>query len=274
MLECKHLAAWAVTLASIATAHAAHAADAPLWELGLGAAALQLPQYRGADRQSSLLLPLPYVVYRGPVLQADREGARATLFEQGAWRLNLSAALSPPVDSEDNPARAGMPKLAAAGEIGPDLVWRLTGKGRRGLAVHWPLRAVVTLQRDPQAIGWVSTPHLQWNGAVGAWQVGLRGGPVWGSRRHHDYYYGVADAYATAQRPAYKAAGGYGGLQALMSVSRRFDNLWLGAYAQADSLRGTAMARSPLLRRERGFALGLGMAWIFATSSQRVSTAD
>ena len=37
----------------------------PLWELGLGVAALRLPDYRGSDQSSTYLLPLPYVVYRG-----------------------------------------------------------------------------------------------------------------------------------------------------------------------------------------------------------------
>lgn len=251
------------------------AADAPLWELGLGAAALRQPQYRGADRDSQMWLPLPYVVYRGPVLKADRDGARATLAEQGAWQFNLSAALSPPLDAADNPARLGMPRLAAAGEIGPDLVWRLSGTGSQGLALHWPLRAAVTLQRDPQAIGWVSTLHLQWNGTLGdGWRVGLRGGAMWASQRYNAYYYGVEPSQASTSRPAYAAPGGCGGLQALASLSRRFDRLWVGAYVQADSLRGSVVADSPLVRREQGLSLGVGMAWVFASSTQRVSAGD
>ena len=53
----------------------AHAEPLPLWELGAGAAVVSFPDYRGSDRQRSYLLPLPYVVYRGDVLQIDRESA-------------------------------------------------------------------------------------------------------------------------------------------------------------------------------------------------------
>ena len=49
----------------------------PLWELGLGVAGLRLPDYRGADQSRAYALPLPYIVYRGTWLKADREIGRA-----------------------------------------------------------------------------------------------------------------------------------------------------------------------------------------------------
>jgi outer membrane protein len=260
-------------LAAFLVSTAAHA-DAPLWELGLGAGVVSLPQYRGADRNGTLALPLPYVVYRGPILKADRSGARATLAERGPFRLNLSAGLGLPVDADENPAREGMPRLRPTLELGPDAVWRLTGSGpgREGLSLHLPLRAAFTLERDPQAVGLIAAPHLQWNAHVGGWNVGVRGGPLFASRRHHAYALGVPASLATAERPAYAARGGYSGLQAFASASRRVGDLWLGAYLQADSLRGSVVAASPLVRRDSGVTVGLGAAWIFARSSRRVAT--
>ena len=52
----------------------------PLWELGLGVAAVRFPDYRGSDQTSTYVLPLPFVAYRGRFLRADRDGARAILF--------------------------------------------------------------------------------------------------------------------------------------------------------------------------------------------------
>jgi len=72
------------------------AAAGPLWELGLGVAALQLPDYRGSDQSSNYLLPLPYVVYRGKWLRADRDGARALLIETARAKLDVSVAASVP----------------------------------------------------------------------------------------------------------------------------------------------------------------------------------
>jgi hypothetical protein len=54
----------------------AGAAELPLWEVGAGVAVIDFPDYRGADERRVLVLPFPYVVYRGELLQADREGLR------------------------------------------------------------------------------------------------------------------------------------------------------------------------------------------------------
>ena len=57
------------------------AVQRPLWEIGLGVAGLRVPDYRGSDQSRTLWFPVPYLVYRGQWLRADREGARAVLLE-------------------------------------------------------------------------------------------------------------------------------------------------------------------------------------------------
>ena len=44
-----------------ASAPAARAADLPLWELGMGVGALNVPHYRGSDQNHNWLLPVPGV---------------------------------------------------------------------------------------------------------------------------------------------------------------------------------------------------------------------
>ena len=56
-------------------------AEQPLWEAGLGIGTLRLPHYRGSDQSHTWVLPVPYVVYRGRIFKADREGARAVLLD-------------------------------------------------------------------------------------------------------------------------------------------------------------------------------------------------
>ena len=53
----------------------------PIWSLGLGVVAMRLPDYRGADESRNRVLPFPAFFYRGPRVQATREGIRAELFE-------------------------------------------------------------------------------------------------------------------------------------------------------------------------------------------------
>ena len=52
-------AAVVVLLAAAGLARAAE--PKPLWELGIGAAGLHLPHYRGSDQSHNVLLPVPYV---------------------------------------------------------------------------------------------------------------------------------------------------------------------------------------------------------------------
>ena len=93
----------------------------PLWELGIGVAGLRLPDYRGSDQSRGYVLPLPYIVYRGTWLKADRDGARALLFDSQRVKVDVSVAASTPTRSSDNSARAGMPNLPGTFELGPNL---------------------------------------------------------------------------------------------------------------------------------------------------------
>jgi len=252
-------------------------APAPLWELGLGAAVLNLPDYRGSDQSRTYLLPLPYIVYRGDWLRADRDGARALLVKTDRFKVDVSVAASVPTRSRDNAAREGMPNLPGAFEIGPNVnleLFESAGRGAR-LDLRLPLRAAVGVQRSPDFIGTTFSPNLNLDlRGLGGWNVGVLGGPLFADRRYHQHFYGVDAAYGTAQRPAYQARGGYAGWRAVSAVSRRVGNFWIGGFVRYDSLRGAVFAASPLVRREHELTAGVGVSWVFATSDRRVTVDD
>ncbi|MDH3319687.1 MAG: MipA/OmpV family protein [Betaproteobacteria bacterium] len=258
----------------------AAAQERPLWELGMGVGAFALPDYRGSDQGRGYALPVPYVVYRGKFLKADRRGIRGELFDSERVELNVSVSASLPVDSTRNAARAGMPDLRPSLELGPSLeftLWR-SREGRELLELRLPVRAAFTLESSPHAIGWVATPNLNLDlpgrGALAGWNFGLLTGPVYGSRRQHEYFYGVAPQFATPARPAYAAPGGYAGVQFLAAASRRFKDFWVGAFVRADTLRGAAFEASPLVKRNTYFAAGVAIAWVLGTSRERVEAPE
>ena len=227
-------------------APAAHA-DQPLWELGAGAASLRVPHYRGSDQNHQWLLPIPYLVYRGEILKSDRDGTRAVLLDTERLDVDLSVDASPPLQSSDSRARAGMPDLKATLEIGPKVNLLLgRGSGWR-LNLRLPARAAFTLEPNPQAVGWTFVPELdldmQWQG----WNLGLQGGPLAASRRFHGYFYSVAPAYATTDRPAYQAHGGNAGWGLAASATRRVGDWWLAAFCRLDTVSGATFADSPML---------------------------
>ena len=250
----------------------------PLWELGLGVAGVRLPDYLGSDQSRGYLLPLPYIVYRGTWLKADRGGARALLFDSQRVKVDLSVAASTPTRSNRNAARAGMPNLSGTFELGPNLNITLASSpdARWKLDLRLPVRAAITVERSPKLVGTTFSPNLNLDigGVGGGWNLGLLAGPVFADRKYHAHYYGVDAAYATADRPAYQAQGGYAGWRALAATSRRFGNTWVGGFLRYDSLRGAAFEDSPLLRRSSALTFGFGIAWILATSSELVASGD
>ncbi|HET7731673.1 MAG TPA: MipA/OmpV family protein [Usitatibacter sp.] len=254
----------------------AGAAELPLWEAGLGVAALAFPDYRGSSHSSTYALPAPYFVYRGEILKADRHGLRGIFFRTERVDLNLSVGASLPVDSEDNQARQGMPDLRPSVEAGPSLdihLWR-AGDRRSKLDLRMPVRAAVTVESDPRYIGLQFFPHLnvdvQDPAGMSGWNLGVLAGPVFTDSRYNRHFYAVPREFATADRRAYEPGSGYAGMQFIVALSRRFPKFWVGGFARYDTLRGAAFEESPLVTSKRYAAGGIGISWILGESSRRV----
>ncbi|MDB5798604.1 MAG: MipA/OmpV family protein [Paucimonas sp.] len=256
----------------------AWAAPQPLWEAGAGLAVLSLPDYRGADQRQLRTLPLPYVIYRGPRLKADREGVRTTLFDSERLELNLSALGSLPTDSEDNTARRGMPDLKTIIELGPSLNLRLAGTRASGLNLRLPLRAGFTLERNVRHVGWIFAPNIAWHtrssSAMPGWNLSASAGPIFQDSRYNSTFYGVTPAQALPDRPAFETRSGYAGSQATFAMSRRFAQHWVGAFLRYDYLGGAVFEDSPLLRSRTALSAGIGLSWVFGQSQTMVESAD
>lgn len=250
--------------------------EKPLWEIGVGIAGLSFPAYRGSENRRNFLMPTPYFVYHGDFIKSDRHGIRGSLFDSDKVDLTLSFSASPPTSSSDAPIRNGMPDLKPTMEFGPETDVTLMRFERYPgfVKLRLPLRAAFTVEGSPRSIGWIFSPDL--NVDVGdlpglpGWNLGMLAGPIWATRRQHDYFYGVDSAYATATRPAYTAKGGYSGSKFLVSLSKRYDKTWVGFFARYDALRGAAFEDSPLTTKKNFLAAGFGISWVLDESKSRV----
>lgn len=254
----------------------ARADSLPLWEAGAGVAAITLPDYRGAKERSNYVLPLPYFVYRGEWLKADRDGVRGTLFDSERVELNLSVNATLPVNSEDSVARRGMADLKPTVELGPTLnltLWRSPSQDMK-LDFRAPLRAAVTVESSPRHVGWLFSPSLNLDirdpGGFAGWNLGILAGPVFSNSEYNAHFYSVRPDEAAPGRPAYDAPGGYSGSQITLGLSRRFPRYWIGAFLRYDSLAGARFADSPLVSRTDAVWAGFGISWIFAESGRLV----
>jgi outer membrane protein len=263
---------------ALCCALAAHAKEEPLWEYGLGVGGVAFEDYRGSDTSHVYPLPIPTVSYNGTFLKADRDGVRGTLFNQDWIELNLSGNATTPVRSDRE--RAGMPNLKSTVEVGPSLDLHLlrSDDARIKFDLRMPLRAAFTVESSPREIGWTFTPRFNLDVAdpigFAGWHLGLLAGPLFADHRYHDYFYTVAPQYATTERPAYQAVGGYAGTQTLASTSKRFPRFWVGAYVRYDTLAGAAFLDSPLVQTKSYWSAGFGISWMIQHSSTMVEVPD
>lgn len=257
---------------------AAFAKDEPLWEFGLGAGAVAFEDYRGSNTVHAYPVPVPYFLYNGKFLKADREGVRGTLFNQDRLEINLSFNLTTPVRNDR--IRSGMPDLRSTVEAGPsfDLHLFRSDDEKIKFDLRMPSRAAMTVEASPKIIGWTFTPRFNLDigdpfGVVG-WNLGLLAGPLFADRRYENYFYSVAPQFATATRPEFQASGGYAGTETLAALSRRFPKFWLGAYMRYDSLAGASFIDSPLVQTRRYWTAGFGFAYMLRQSARMVQAPD
>jgi len=243
----------------------------PRWEVGVAAGAVSLPQYMGSDERYTIVMPLPFVIYRSERLNFDRNGLRAELLDHGRWSIDLSLGAGLPVRNT-NRARAGMPALHFSLQAGPRLNWRFHETETSAWSLRLPWRGVVDVKG--KYLGWVSEPdlqlrmeptdHIEWR---------LTAGALFASQRYNDTYYSVAPAYATITRPAYQARGGLHSLSAgsslLWSIN---DRLRLYASLRYRNLSPGVVANSPLVKTPHYLSAAVGLAWSFYQSDERVSS--
>lgn len=237
-------------------------------ELGFGVSALHIDDYPGAEQGRSALLPFPYVEMHTARIDLERDRVRGLLWSSGRFALHLGLSGALPVDSDRNHARHGMPDLDAVGEIGPQIAFRL---GDAGHATQYRLELIT---RSAWRIGdggigeegWWASPRFAFDvyrkSAAGRFSFEGHVGAVFGTEDYHAYYYEVDPAYATLDRPAYRASAGFGGYKASLGIGVRRGAWWWGGFVRYFDLSDAAFADSPLVKRPSSVNAGLGLAYV------------
>jgi outer membrane scaffolding protein for murein synthesis (MipA/OmpV family) len=246
----------------------------PLWEAGAGFAGIDFPVYRGSDERKSYLLPVPYVAYNGEVLQVNRERVRGLIFKRDAVEMDVSVNGSVPARGAK--ARQGMPDLDPTLEVGPSLNFHVlyTEDKKNTFDIRMPLRAVISSDfKHVKHSGWLFQPQLNldfYDIDRSGWNIGLVGGVIYSDKHYHGYFYNVDPQYATAQRPAYTAGGGYSGTQFIFAFNKRHQGYWTGGFMKWDSLKGAVFADSPMVKSKEYFTIGFAVTWILDKSDKLV----
>jgi outer membrane scaffolding protein for murein synthesis (MipA/OmpV family) len=262
-------------LAAALAATAAHGQTAePLWEIGGVALAVSQQAYPGADQQIQRGLALPYLLYRGETLRVDRGGAGLRAVKRPAFEVDIGVAGAFGARSKDIDARRGMPDLGTLVEFGPRLTWNLDGDTPNPAGGRWrvelPLRGVFDLNDSLAHRGLSFEPELQYaRRSAGGWSYSASAGLMFADRRLARTFYAVDAADATAARPTYEARAGLLATRLGLTVSRLVTADWrVFGFAHLDSVAGAVNRASPLVRRNTGGSVGVGVAWTWLRSER------
>jgi outer membrane scaffolding protein for murein synthesis (MipA/OmpV family) len=246
----------------------------PLWEAGAFAGALSSPAYPASSQQNQRALVLPFLVYRGEVLRADRSGVGARMVHTDRVEFDVGFSGSLPASSNDIELRRGMPDLGTLIEFGPRLKLLLaTPAPSQRFTLEVPLRAVLEFNGGVRQQGYALEPKLAFEQSIGSeWRVKTAFSAVVGDAQLNQYFYSVPAAYVTANRPAFDAQSGLISTRLSIDGSRRLGpDLRVFAFARQDFYDGATNRGSPLFAQNQGTSLGLGLTWTLGRSESRVS---
>jgi outer membrane scaffolding protein for murein synthesis (MipA/OmpV family) len=243
----------------------------PLWELGVFGVGVSQQAYPGSDQQVARGLALPYLIYRGEFLRADRETAGLRAVKTPRFELDIGVAGSFGSRSNDIEARQGMPDLGTLVEFGPRIKWNLleTNAGGR-LRLELPLRGVFDLEADAAHRGMAFEPKLVFQRrAPSGWDYSAGLSAIFADQRLARTFYAVDPMFAAPGREAYEAASGLVTWRLSASFSRNVSQDWrIFGFGRIDSMNGSANKDSPLVRRTNGLSVGVGFAYTWMRSQR------
>lgn len=276
------------TLAALAAAllpaipGAAQEVRRPLLEAGIIGGAGLLPDYPAAEDSQVRALALPWVIYRGELVQSDERGLRGRLYRATDLELTLNVNGAVGTGSRSGTVREGMEDLDWLGEVGPSLrytAWRDAARRSR-VTLELPVRAA--FGTDFSRIrhrGFVVAPEAAYerSGLFGTEARGRIGiGPVFASGVLMDHWYRVKPSEARPGRPAYNGDGGYLGTRLQFSLRLPVtERIWLSAGGRVENFSGAANADSPLFRSEWNVSLVGGVSvTLYSSTATAASTAE
>jgi len=270
------LAAASTAAALFASPFAVNAQEStpqPLWEIGAGALAVSQQAYPGAAQRVGRGLVLPYLIYRGKIFRADRDGLGLVAIKTPQYELDIGFAGAFGSNSNDIEARRGMPDLGTLIEFGPRLKWNLgDGPANGRLRAEFAVRGVFDLSDGFSNKGISFEPKLIYERAAGPWRYSTSAGLIVGNQKLASTFYGVAPAFATAFRPAYNAESGLIAWRLGANLTRQLSpQVRIFGFAQLNTVAGAANSASPLVQKRNGSTLGVGLLYTFAKSGTLVT---
>lgn len=272
----KALRCWSAVAAALLAASARLEAEPakPLWELGFVGLGLAQQAYPGSDERVRRSFVLPYLLYRGEVLRADEETIGIRAIKDRVFELDIGLGANLGSRAGQLTARRGMPDLGTTVEFGPRAKWFLSDRRADGVwRFEVPARWVVDVSDRFRERGAVVEPTLVYAcDAPDQTSFSVSAGALLGDRRMARTWYGVDARYVAEGRPAYDARAGLIAWRLGAAASKPVAANWHAfGFLRVDSVAGAVNRRSPLVRQTVGASIGVGLAWTWMRSDQRIA---
>ena len=274
-LQIKYLCRWALLLNVFTACSAFSSEDAALAlkEYGVGLLFSKVPDYRGTKHLNQFIIPFPYIIYRGKVLDVDDEGVKGIIYKSDLLELDLGYAGTLPVLSKNIEVREGMEDLDPTAQVGPQVkIFHLDHENLR-IETRTPLRLVVSFGTEKLAYqGWVFDPYILVQFKTKAKNFDLSWshffGPIYASQEFHAFYYDVNAQDANTERPVYRSQAGYSGYKYTSNLTGWKDHWGYGFFFRYDSMRSAIFRDSPLVETHVNLTGGFGLIYLFYSESK------
>ena len=263
-----------VLLAGVASI--AVGAEKSLLEFNILGGVGSLPDYPASNQQHTAYLVLPFVTYRGESFKSDLEGVKADVVRETRVGLDASVSGSFPADSAKNTARFGMPDIDTMIEAGPRLYVMVPVRELDEFRVQLPMRAVFATNFSRwQDRGFLVAPGFQYRHALdsrAASNITSYLAINFGTNRLNSYFYQVDPQFAMADRPQYKARGGYIGSHFGVTYDKEAGQFKFLISIGLDSYKNSSNQASPLHRADFSPSILGGLIFSFYRSDEKAKT--
>lgn len=245
----------------------------PKYEFGLGFLYGKLPDYPGANETTVRAFPIPYFVYRGDVLQAERGGIRTRFLKGSYYEYDFSFAGAFPANSDDNDAREGMSDLGWMFEVGPQLKLFLHRSSVHNWTLRVPLRAVFSIDDgDVRGRGYTFSPNLQVSFPQFPFKKNILSigfTTDFSTKKTQEYFYDVKPKYVKTERGEYKADDGLLGSSVEVTLLTAWQKFALFLNTSYQFYGEAENKQSPLHLDNKTYSVSAGFIWSFYQSKEQ-----
>lgn len=242
------------------------------WGVGLGG--ISVPHYMGSAEHYSFLLPLPFYLNDKSVFYD--ESSNFILEMDSDFRLPVtgeSLLAGEPQNYENsnefieqtkNYSRRGMSYLPPAFYLGAK-----TGVRYGSFALEVSATPGIQIGGNWKGAGLISKIRLKWfpivnNSAKGASCICVVAESIYTNSEYNKLYYGVKPSEAIAGRNEYSAdKSGYLGSKFSIYGVKRVGQIIFTGFVEVESMNGSVVEKSPLVKRKNGGSAGLGVGYAF-----------